>query len=78
MSKNVTISEDLFFKLITYFKADNEELRPEIEAGLLEKLDAMVKRQIYTQYKTADTAMDREKARQEYLDAMGIPDRFRW
>ena len=42
------------------------------------KLDAMAKRQIYSQYKTAPTEKEREKARQEYLDKVGISPSFRW
>jgi hypothetical protein len=43
-----------------------------------EKLDAMVKRELYTTYKTAGTLEEREKARQEYLEKVGIPKDFRW
>lgn len=46
--------------------------------GLMEKVDRMVNRQLYTQSKTASTEEEREKSRQEYLDRRGIPDSFRW
>ena len=42
------------------------------------KLDAMLKREIYTKYKTAPTEEEREKARLEYLEKAGIPKDFRW
>lgn len=51
---------------------------PEIEKALMEKLDSMVKRELYTTFKTAPTEEEREKARQEYLDKCGIPESFRW
>ena len=43
-----------------------------------EKLEAMVKRELYTRYKTAGTPEEREKARQEYLEKVGMPENFRW
>lgn len=43
-----------------------------------EKLDRMVDRELYTQYKRAATPGEREAARQKYLDKKGIPDSFRW
>ena len=51
---------------------------PEIEKALMEKLDSMVKRQLYTTFKTAPTEEEREKARQEYLDKCGMHEDFRW
>ena len=44
----------------------------------MEKLDSMVKRQLYTTFKTASTEEEREKARQEYLDKCGMHENFRW
>ena len=61
-----------------YHLAGNEEYLPEIEKALTEKLDSMVKRQLYTTFKTAPTEEEREKARQEYLDKCGIHENFRW
>lgn len=51
---------------------------PEIEKALMEKLDSMVKRQLYTTFKTAPTEEEREKARQEYLDKCRMHEDFRW
>ena len=42
------------------------------------KLDAMLNRQLYSQYKTAPTEEQREQARQEYLDRRGVPQSYRW
>ncbi|MCC2253955.1 complexin-2 [Ruminococcus sp. CLA-AA-H200] len=50
----------------------------EIKVGLEKKLDAMVLHELYGKSKTAPTADEREKARQEYLERRGIPDSFRW
>jgi len=47
------------------------QLAYHISAG--QKLDAMLNRQLYFQYKTAPTEEQREQARQEYLDRRGVP-----
>ena len=55
-----------------------DDVLPEIKKGLEEKMEAMVRRDLYTKYKTAPTEEEREKSRQEYLDRKGIPESFRW
>ena len=55
-----------------------DDVLPEIKKGLEEKMEAMVRRELYTKYKTAPTEEEREKSRQEYLDRKGIPESFRW
>ena len=74
----VQIPKDLLLALFQYHLAGNEEYLPEIEKALMEKLDSMVKRQLYTTFKTASTEEEREKARQEYLDKCGMYKDFRW
>ena len=55
-----------------------DDVLPEIKKGLEEKMEAMVRRDLYTKYKTAPTEEEREKSRQEYLERKGIPENFRW
>lgn len=55
-----------------------EETFQEIEKGLMDKMDTIVMRDLYSKYKTAPSEEDKEKARQEYLDKRGVPDSFRW
>lgn len=76
--KHVQISQELFFSLMKYFLIGQEELLPEIQKGLEQKLDSLVMRELYTKYKTAPTEEEREKARREYLNKRGVPDSFRW
>jgi hypothetical protein len=45
---------------------------------LEQKLDAMVKRELYTKYKTAPTEAEKEEARQKYLDKVGMLKDFRY
>ena len=76
--KNIQISEELFFALLRYHLVEIDDVLPEIKKGLEDKLEAMVRRELYTKYKTAPTEEEREKSRQEYLDRKGIPESFRW
>jgi hypothetical protein len=76
--KNIQISEQLFFALLKYHLMDMEDVLPEIRKGLEMKMEAMVKRELYTKYKTAPTERERENARQEYLDKVGVHRDFRW
>ena len=76
--KNVQIPYDLFWALLQHHLMVEDGYEEEIQQGLEQKLDAMVYRQLYSQYKTAPTEEQREKARQEYLDCRGVPESFRW
>ena len=72
------ISEELFIALLKYHLVEIDDVLPEIKKGLEEKLEAMVRRDLYTKYKTAPTEEEKEKARKEYLDRRGVPESFRW
>lgn len=76
--KNVQITQDLFLALVKFHLLESIDEKEKIKKELTKKLDAMAKRQIYSQYKNAPTEEEREKARQEYLDKVGISQNFRW
>lgn len=38
----------------------------------------LVRRDLYTKYKTAATQSEREKARKAYLDKIGMHQNFKW
>ena len=78
MMKNVQISQKLFVALLHYHLSGENEYEEVIEQGLEQKLDAMLRHELYAQYKTAPTEEQREQARQEYLDRRGVPESFRW
>ena len=61
--KNIQISEELFFALLKYHLVEMDDVLPEIKKGLEDKLEAMVRRDLYTKYKTAPTEEEREKAK---------------
>lgn len=80
---NVRIDMDLgeFFELVKYTQqlpSDTDQELIRIKDLLWKKLDKMVEHELYSKYKTAPTAEQREKARQEYLDRKGILTDFRW
>ena len=76
--KNVQISYELFMMLARYHLCDDDLWIDEIHAELEKKLDAIVNRNLYTQYKSAPTKEDQEKARIEYLDRRGYHKDWRW
>lgn len=78
-TKNVQIPMDLFTLLIRYHLLEDESVETEeINRELQKKLDRLIQRERYTNYKTADDPAKREQARQDYLDAAGIHPDFRW
>ena len=76
--KNVQIPYELFLDLVLYHLRGEDDYGEDIRQGLEEKLDAILSRMIYSEYKTAPTEEQREKARQEYLDRRGVPQSYRW
>lgn len=81
MSKNVQIPEELFLELCKYHLANlnDTEREKHISEALEGKLDALARRELYSKYKdTSLTDEERERARQEYLDSIGVPNPFRW
>ena len=76
--KNVQISYDLFVALVEHHLGYDDEYEDEIRQGLEQKLDSLVRHELYAKYKTAPTQEERENARQEYLEKRGVPDSFRW
>ena len=66
--KSIQISYELFVDLVLYHLNSEDDCEEEIRQGLEQKLDAMLNRQLYSQYKTAPTEEEREQARQEYIE----------
>ncbi|MGN0163850.1 MAG: complexin-2 [Candidatus Ornithomonoglobus sp.] len=76
--KNIQISYELFRKLLLYHLSETYDYAEDIERGLQNKLDAMVRREYYTKYKTAPTMQEAEKYRIKYLDTVGMHKDFRY
>lgn len=79
--KMIQIPELLFNQMAAFVLVEDcrtEELRKQIEKGIYAKLDRKTNHDLYTKSKTASTQEQREAARKEYLDRIGIPESFRW
>ena len=72
------IDEDLFRMLYQYFIYGREDLREEISEGLVEKMDRLITRNLYTKSLIAGTDEERETSRIAYLNRKGIPENLRW
>lgn len=80
-NKTVQISEELFIQLAEYFLLDERDTEREtrIIGGLNAKWYTIRKRELYTQmHDNALSDAERERARQKYLDMVGVPSDFRW
>ena len=64
--------------LVEYHLSYDDDYTEEIRQGLEQKLDVLVRHELYAKYKTAPTAEEREQARQAYLDKRGVFPDFRW
>lgn len=75
--KQIQIPEALFMSLCRHhlFGQDQSDI---IRQGLQAKLNAAIRHDLYSTYKSAKTEEERETARKKYLDEKGIPEEFRW
>lgn len=80
MMANVQIDEGLLVSLMQWHLLGlrDPEREQRIREGLQAKLDAITRRRLYAESRTAPTPEERERARLAYLDAVGINDDFRW
>ena len=76
--KNIQITEELFMLLVRYHLLGDSLCEDEISQGIEQKLDTIISRNLYTQYKTSPTKEEQEMARIEYLDRKGYHKDFRW
>lgn len=79
--KSVTIPKILFEQMAVFCLEENArtpELLNRIRSGVYEKLDRQVNHELYTKYKTAPTAAQRDRARRQYLENIGINKDFIW
>ena len=63
--KQIKIDEDLFRMIYQYFIYGREDETELIKAGLKDKMDKMILRNIYTESKTAESVEERENARKD-------------
>ena len=73
MAKNIQIPEALFVRLCRFHLFGVNEEAEAIKQGLDDKLEAIIRRDLYGKAVRGD-----EDARKEYLDRVGISEDFRW
>lgn len=78
MQKQYQISSELLTLLIRYFLLEDNTTYEQCKKGVEAKLNAAVNRDLYTKMQVAPTPEEREQARQEYLDRIGMHPDFRW
>ncbi len=79
--RNILLDFNLFVDLYVYACRHSEwdDLQfKRLYAGVKRKLEAMMRHDLYSLYKTGADEKIRAKARQQYLDAIGLSDSFRW
>ncbi len=79
--KNILLDFDLFVDLYIYAcrHPEQEDLQfQRLRTGVKRKLEAMMRHDLYSLYKSGATEEVRAKAREEYLDAIGLSASFRW
>ena len=59
--KNVQISHELFVSLLRYHLIEDDRCLNEIRQGLEQKLDSLVRHELYTKYKTAPTQEEQNR-----------------
>ena len=68
---------DLFFFILEHDDPDDPKYN-QIRDAFQRKIDAMERHNLYSLYKSGASEDIRRKAREEYLDMLGIRDSFRW
>ena len=79
--QNILLDYELFVDLYVYACRHSEQDDLQFKrlcAGVRKKLEAMMRHDLYSLSKTGANEDTRAKARQEYLDAIGLSDSFRW
>jgi hypothetical protein len=79
--KTIQIDFDFFEDLYVYAARHAEPIDLQykrITVAVKKKLDALMKHELYSLYKAGASEEIRKKARDEYLDAAGIMESFRW
>ena len=69
--KSIQIKPSLFFKLHDYFVYDNIDYHDDIRNELMEKMEKMQLRRLYTASCKAPSEEEREVAKSEYLHMVG-------
>lgn len=78
--KSIQIEYSFFLDLVSYAFMHEDSADPgyqRIAAAFHRKLEAMERHHLYSLYKSGATEEIRSKAREDYLEAIGLQDSFR-
>ncbi|MBR4249779.1 MAG: complexin-2 [Verrucomicrobia bacterium] len=79
--KSIQIDYSFYLDLISYAFMHGDPHDPcfsRIEAAFRRKIEAMERHELYTLYKSGASQEIRDKAREEYLEAIGLREAFHW
>ena len=79
--RSIQIDYDFYLELISHAFTHGDPNDPcfrRINAAFHRKLEAMERRNLYTLYKSGATKKIRDKAREDYLEAIGLNDDIYW
>ena len=79
--RSILLDYDLFVDLYVYAcrHSEPDDLQfKRLCAGVRKKLEAMTRHDMYSLYKSGADEEIRGKARQDYLNAVGLLDSFQW
>ena len=79
--KSIQIDYDFYLDLISHAFTHGDPDDPcfcHIVSAFHRKLEAMERHELYSLYKSGATREIREKAREDYLKAIGLYDAYRW
>ena len=79
--KSVQIDIDLFYAILDYIHAHADKKDPNFQfimRGVMDKLGKMVRHNLFTGYKTAESEEDSVGFFNQYLDELGVPESFRF
>lgn len=74
----LNLTDAQFKQLLMLCTTQDPQLYTVLDKILTQKLTKMLEHGLYSQYKTASTDEQKDRARQQYLDAKGIPEDFRY
>lgn len=79
--RTIKLDMELFIDLYIYAyrHSDPDDLQYcRLAAGVQKKLQAMMKHDLYSIYVTGASAEERKRARDLYLNSIGLSEEFRW
>ncbi len=78
-SKAVQIDYELFLNIVKLVLAEewtDVELLQSVQNGLEEKINKIIRHNIYTRYRASESVSERIKAKEDYLKNIGVQKKY--